>query len=555
MWRPDDPQGDEAAKCRFDLVPYMSGRVLDLGCGVRKVYPIAIGIDNRIDAKLFGIQVKPDIAVETCEKMPFLGDEAADTVFSSHLLEHILDYKAALKEWWRLVKPGGYLVLYLPDEDEYPKVGEPGANPDHKHNISYDFIVDAMKEVGSWDLVEFEKRNKGMEYSLLFVFQKMPGGAGFYNAFSFNKPKPVRKTLGIVRLGALGDALWISGLLPHFKAEGYHITVYTQEAGEQALRHDPNIDRIICQPQGLFEFDDGKVAMWQTAYWLHEEKKYDRFLNLIGSTERRLLPQTFDPDFYLPDEQRRRVMNRNYVEALHEWAGVPFDPKTSRQKFYPSSDELSWAAQERAKIDGPLVLINPGGSSAPKWWPYAQELADMLATERIYSVILGELRFNKFRPSRFTQIVGTDWPVRKAFALAALADVVVGTESALVNSVAYEQPLKIALLSHSTHENLTRDWHKTIGVEPEGLGCYPCHRIHQDMTHCTFHRETNAAACQAAQTAELIFAYIREYLAEEGIIDLGAPTGKSADSLMDRDRTAPNIMKRTPLAKAIGGAP
>ncbi len=537
VWRVDDPQGRESSKVRLDLVPYMRGRVLDLGCGEEKIFPTAIGIDSKIDAKLFGVKVTPDIAVDSCERMPFLADECADATFSSHLLEHITDYKGALAEWVRVTKIGGHLILYLPNNEDdvadggYPKMGEHGANLDHKWNVTYDRVVEAMAEVApSWDLIEFEKRDKGMEYSFLFVFRKTSDGEQRY---SFKTPKPVHKTLGIVRLGAIGDALWITGLLPHFKAQGYHVTVYTQDDGEKALRHDPNIDRIICQPTGLFEFGDGRVMMWQTAYWLHEEKKYDRFLNLIGSTERRLLPQTFEPDFYLPHEQRKLVMNRNYVEALHEWAGVPFDRKTSQQKFYPSADELVWAATERAKFDGPVVLINPGGSSAPKWWPYAQELADMLATERIYSVILGDLRFNKFRASRFTKIVGIGWPVRNVFALAALADVVVGTESALINSVAYENPLKIALLSHSTHENLTRDWHKTIGVEPEGLKCYPCHRIHQDMTHCTFHREANAAACQAAQRAELIFGYIREYLAEEGIIE-AAPVAKQ-----------PNVYERT----------
>ena len=530
-WRAEDPQGDESAKVRMDLVPYMGGRVLDLGCGARKVFPTAVGIDNGIDAKLYGLQAKPDIVVETCERMPMFADAMADTVYSSHLLEHIADYPAALREWWRLVKVGGYLILYLPDEDEYPKIGEHGANADHKWNVNYHRVIDAMLAVGGWDLIEYEKRNKGREYSLLFIFQKR---ADEEHNFSYQKPKEVQKTVGLVRLGALGDALWISTILPYYKAQGYHVTVYTQSQGEQALRHDPNIDRIICQPQGLFEIDGGPAGMWQTAYWLHEEPKYDLFVNLIGSTERRLLPQQIDPDFYLPDAQRMRVMNRNYIEALHDWTGIPFDRKTVRQKFYPSADEMAWAAEERAKIDGPLVLINPGGSSAPKWWPYAQDLADMLATERIHSIILGELRTAKFRASRFTRIVGTDWPIRKVFALAALADAVVGTESAIINSVAYESPLKIALLSHSTHENLTRDWHKTIGIEPEGLKCYPCHRIHTDMVHCTYHHESNSAACQAAQTATLVFDYIVEYLTEEGII--------------------PGVLKRKELSKALEAA-
>jgi predicted SAM-dependent methyltransferase len=96
-----------------------------------------------------------------------------DFAYSSHTLEHIEDYAAALKEWWRVVKQGGYLILYLPDEDEYPKVGEDGANPDHKWNVNYDKVVDAMRAAGSWDLVDFQKRNGGQEYSLLFIFKKL----------------------------------------------------------------------------------------------------------------------------------------------------------------------------------------------------------------------------------------------------------------------------------------------------------------------------------------------------------------------------------------------
>jgi ADP-heptose:LPS heptosyltransferase/SAM-dependent methyltransferase len=515
-WSKESPQGDESGKVRFDLVPYMSGRVLDLGCGPGKVYPTAIGIDNKIDAKLFGIKIDPDIAVDSCERMPFFADGAADTVYSSHLLEHIVDYQAALAEWWRLVKVGGYLALYLPHRDHYPRMGSEGANPDHKHDFCNDDITQAMESIAAqsghgWEQVENEVRSGGFEYSFLQVYRKREEPA----TQRYQPRARPAKSLGVVRLGAFGDALWISDLLAQWKSEGWHITVYTQTQGEQVLRHDPHIDHIICQPTGLFAFDDGKIAMWQTAYWLHEERKYDKFVNLIGSTERRLLPQPFDPDFYLPDEQRRRVMNKNYVEALHEWVGVTFDRSRANQKFYPSADELAWAAQERAKIDGPLVLINPSGSSVPKWWPYAQQLADMLAAERVHSMIVGDLRTAKFRAAgKYGSVFGQDLPIRKLFALAALADVVVGTESALVNAVAYEAPLKIVLMSHSTHENLTRDWANTVAVEPEGLACYPCHRIHSDMANCTHDREANAAACQSAAKPELVLQHVRQWLDE-----------------------------------------
>jgi len=512
VWRATDPQGNESAKVRFDLVPYMSGRVLDLGCGPQKVFPTAIGIDNRIDAKLFGIQVKPDIAVENCLSMPFLADESADTVFSSHLLEHIVDTTSALTEWWRLVKVGGYLVLYLPHKKLYPNIGQPGANPDHKHDFDPADIVGHMRGVGGWDLLVNDERNADSEYSFLQVYRKRCDVDQV--TVIYTKPE---KTIGLVRLGANGDALWVSSLLPYFKREGYHITMYTQSAGEAMLRHDPNVDHIICQPHGLFDFGDGTTSMMQTAYWLHEEKKYTRFLNLIGAVERRLLPQPFESDFYLPLEQRQRVMNVNYLEALHHWAGVPFARDTVQQRFYPSAAELAWAMEERAKIPGRLVLINPSGSSAPKFWPFAQELSEQLAFQGIYSVIVGDLRGVPFKAAgKYSRVIGQEWPLRNLLALASMADVVVGTESVLVNAVAYEKPLKVVLLSHSTHENLTRDWLHTIAIEPEGLACYPCHRIHADFSHCSLDRSQNAAACQSAAKPELVMDLIASRLSSEG---------------------------------------
>lgn len=37
-----------------------------------------------------------------------------DFIFSSHLLEHLDDPQKALSEWYRVLKPGGTLFLYLP---------------------------------------------------------------------------------------------------------------------------------------------------------------------------------------------------------------------------------------------------------------------------------------------------------------------------------------------------------------------------------------------------------------------------------------------------------
>jgi SAM-dependent methyltransferase len=48
-------------------------------------------------------------------------DAGYDFVYSSHTLEHMDDPTVALQNWWRAVKPGGYLILYVPHRDLYEK--------------------------------------------------------------------------------------------------------------------------------------------------------------------------------------------------------------------------------------------------------------------------------------------------------------------------------------------------------------------------------------------------------------------------------------------------
>ena len=134
-WRKDDPQGSESDKIKWEIVPWTRGLVLDIGCGPHKPFNHFIGVDNRKDTAMFGIEMNPDLTVPDATNLPLFASAAYDSVFSSHLLEHIEDHKAALREWWRLVKPGGYLVLYLPHKSFYPNIGTDGANPDHKHDF------------------------------------------------------------------------------------------------------------------------------------------------------------------------------------------------------------------------------------------------------------------------------------------------------------------------------------------------------------------------------------------------------------------------------------
>lgn len=83
---------------------------LHLGCGPEKRAGW-INVDTQA-------AVKPDI-VSSVVSLPMFPDASADVIEACHLFEHLAYHEAkrALREWARILKPGGELYLELPDFD------------------------------------------------------------------------------------------------------------------------------------------------------------------------------------------------------------------------------------------------------------------------------------------------------------------------------------------------------------------------------------------------------------------------------------------------------
>jgi ubiquinone/menaquinone biosynthesis C-methylase UbiE len=74
-----------------------------------------------------------DIEDGDAQLMEGVADNSLDFVHSSHCLEHMKDPHAALENWLRILKPGGYLVCIIPEEDMYEMGVFPSMwNEDHK---------------------------------------------------------------------------------------------------------------------------------------------------------------------------------------------------------------------------------------------------------------------------------------------------------------------------------------------------------------------------------------------------------------------------------------
>ncbi len=62
-----------------------------------------------------------------------VADESYDFVHSSHCLEHLNDPHEGLKNWFRVLKTNGFLIVTVPDEDLYEQGQFPSTfNADHK---------------------------------------------------------------------------------------------------------------------------------------------------------------------------------------------------------------------------------------------------------------------------------------------------------------------------------------------------------------------------------------------------------------------------------------
>ena len=123
------------------------------GNAARFIMPVAVelckgkGYDiggNREEWCLPGsIHIDPVINGKDGNDLP---PELVDYIFSSHCLEHFNDWVAGLEHWVSRIKPGGILLLYLPDYSQ--EYWRPWNNRKHKHVLNPYQIRDLLTHLG-----------------------------------------------------------------------------------------------------------------------------------------------------------------------------------------------------------------------------------------------------------------------------------------------------------------------------------------------------------------------------------------------------------------------
>lgn len=112
---------------------YLVGSGIDIGCGYDKLQsPYASYLDDVGRLRKFECRGW-DTQDGDAQYLRGIADESFDFVYSSHCLEHMVDPSEALRNWWRVLRHGGFLVVVVPDENLYEQGVWPSkGNGDHK---------------------------------------------------------------------------------------------------------------------------------------------------------------------------------------------------------------------------------------------------------------------------------------------------------------------------------------------------------------------------------------------------------------------------------------
>ena len=129
-------QNSETSKARPRLSQFCRGNGIDLGYGGDPIVPSAMTMD--LPSPYARLGDYPQNLAGDARNLYWFKDNVLDYVYSSHLLEDFSSKETAavIREWLRVIRVGGVLILYGPDEQAYRAYcKEKGWPPNAAHRI------------------------------------------------------------------------------------------------------------------------------------------------------------------------------------------------------------------------------------------------------------------------------------------------------------------------------------------------------------------------------------------------------------------------------------
>jgi len=127
-------------------------RGIDIGFGGDKIVESFDGCDLPTPYgkyENYPIDIKCDIT----QGVP-VADSTYDVVYSSHLIEDFVDTDSILKEFVRICKPAGSIILVFPDQQKYINFCQSkGTKPNGKHQVPEMGTSYMIKHINALDII------------------------------------------------------------------------------------------------------------------------------------------------------------------------------------------------------------------------------------------------------------------------------------------------------------------------------------------------------------------------------------------------------------------
>lgn len=131
--------------------------VYDMGCGRHKTISRAVGIDVK---RVTDIKASIDY-------LPMIKSDTAHIIVSRHSLEHLIDPVKALREWHRILRPEGKLVLVLPDHGAFDTMDFSIGNGVHLHAYTRGSLCALIEAVGGFIITEIQTVIDGWSFGIV----------------------------------------------------------------------------------------------------------------------------------------------------------------------------------------------------------------------------------------------------------------------------------------------------------------------------------------------------------------------------------------------------
>jgi len=486
-WNQEFSQGYESRKCRYRIIPYLRGIIFDLGCGSEKISSNAIGIDISGKVANFNLDLSDPNSLD------IFAENSVDTVFSSHLLEDMFNTESVLKSWWRLVKVGGHLILYLPHKDFYPNIGKEGANPRHQKDFVPTDILKIMKKFASYKVISCREYNSKDEYSFELILKKKHQILKELKNIIDISDKDMRERAIVIRYGGMGDMITITPVLKKLHDEGYHVTVNTVPDHVCALDNNPNVDDVIIQEHDILPIS------YVGEYVEYLKTKYDRVINLCGSIEDKFLknPRRFNGLYEMfKNVGKEKLDNVNYYDETLKASGFT-DTGLNGELYLSDAEKESWEYFKKKNKDYFKILWCIKGSSSHKFCVDAEDImVEMLSKHKdikIYVVGGKETQAMELKEERLINWVGKR-DFRTSIIMTKYVDLVISPETGVLNAAGCFSTPKIGLLTHSCKNNLTKYFENDYSVQSKAE-CSPCHKLVHDIDFCPLAKDYNIPIC------------------------------------------------------------